>query len=204
MTESKIRRQGSLDHRHRHRLLARRRAGCALGCAERKEDQRRRQAVCALHRASAGAGDLRRPDPEKGRPAPDGSLAAHRHLCRGAGAGFGRHQRQQGNSRADGHDRRRRRRRARPCGRPRDHDRRCQGQFEPRLSQRTADERSAADAVSGAALQPARRQHRHRPWRVRNVAHLHGRGSRLDRRGADRAGAHRVRAERDRAGRRRP
>jgi hypothetical protein len=54
------------------------------------------------------------------------------------------------------------------------------------------------------ALQPARRQHRHRAWRLRNVAHLHGRGSRLHRRGADRAGPYRVRPERDRAGRRRP
>ena len=43
-----------------------------------------------------------------------------------------------------------------------------QGQLRARLSQRTADERSAADAVSGAALQPARRQHRHRPRRLRD------------------------------------
>jgi hypothetical protein len=54
----------------------------------------------------------------------------------------------------------------------------AKGNSSPWLPQRTADERSAADAVSGAALQPARRQHRHRAWRVRNVAHLHGRGSR--------------------------
>ena len=31
---------------------------------------------------------IRRADPEKGRSAPDGSLAAHRHLCRRAGAGI--------------------------------------------------------------------------------------------------------------------
>ena len=79
----------------------------------------------------------------------------------------------------------------------------AKGNSESGLPQRTADERSAADAVSGPALQPARRQHRHRPWRVRNLAHLHGRGSRLHRCGADRAGADRIRAERHRAGRRR-
>ena len=80
--------------------------------------------------------------------------------------------------------------------------RRGQGQFRARLSQRTADERSAADAVSGPALQPAGRQYRHRPRRVRNLAHLHGRGSRRRRRGADRAGADRRRPERHRADRR--
>ena len=57
----------------------------------------------------------------------------------------------------------------------------------------------AADAVSGAALEPARRQHRHRPRRFRNLAHLHGRGSFRHRCGADCAGAHRIRPERHRA-----
>ena len=46
-----------------------------------------------------------------------------------------------------------------------------------RPSQRAADERSAPDAVSGAALQPARRQYLDRAWRHRLVAHLHGRGA---------------------------
>ena len=79
---------------------------------------------------------------------------------------------------------------------------RCQGQFRARLSQRTADERFAADAVSRPALEPARRQYRHRSRRDRIVAYLHGRGSRRRRRGADRARAHRRRSERHRAGRR--
>ena len=78
----------------------------------------------------------------------------------------------------------------------------CQWQFRARLSQRTADERFAADAVSRPALEPARRQYRHRPRRHRIVAHLHGRGSRRRRRGPDRARAHRRRPERHRAGRR--
>ena len=105
---------------------------------------------------------------------------------------------------ADGHDRRRRRRRARSRRRHRHPERRRQGQLGSRLSQRTADERSAADAVPGPALQSARRQYRHRPRRFRNVAHLHGRGSRQRRRGADRAGADRRRPKRHRAGRRGP
>ena len=56
-----------------------------------------------------------------------------------------------------------------------------------RLPQRTADERSAPDAVPRAAFQPARRQHLDRARRHRLVAHLHGRGSRRRRRGAHRA-----------------
>ena len=72
-----------------------------------------------------------------------------------------------------------------------------------RLPQRAADERPAPDAVPGAALEPARRQHLDRARRHRLVAHLHGRGSGRRRRGAHRACAHRGRAERDRAGRRR-
>ena len=46
------------------------------------------------------------------------------------------------------------------------------------------------------------RQHRHRPRRIRDLAHLHGRGSRGRRCGADRAGAHRRRPKRHRADRR--
>ena len=38
--------------------------------------------------------ELRQADPEKGRSAPDGSLAARRHLCGGPGAQRCRHQRQ--------------------------------------------------------------------------------------------------------------
>ena len=78
----------------------------------------------------------------------------------------------------------------------------AKGNAAPRLPQRTADERSAPDAVPGAALQPARRQHRDRARRLRHLAHLHGRGSRRRRCGADCAGAHRGRPERHRADRR--
>ena len=63
-----------------------------------------------------------------------------------------------------------------------------------RLPQRAADERPAPDAVPGAALQPARRQHLDRARRHRLVAHLHGRGSGRRRRGAHRARAHQGRA----------
>ncbi len=80
----------------------------------------------------------------------------------------------------------------------------AQGQFGAQLSQRTTDERSAADAVPGPAFQPARRQHFDRAWRFRHVADLHGRGSRRRRRDADCTGAHRLRPKRHRAGRRRP
>ena len=67
----------------------------------------------ALRRASPGADQFRRADPQEGRPAPDGGVAAHRHLCRGARAGIGRRQERQGNPRPDGHGDLRRRRRAR-------------------------------------------------------------------------------------------
>ena len=46
-----------------------------------------------------------------------------------------------------------------------------------RLSQRTADERSAPDLVPGAAAEPAGRQYFARAWRGRLLAHFHGRGS---------------------------
>ena len=72
-----------------------------------------------------------------------------------------------------------------------------------RLPQRAADERSAADIVSGAALEPAGRQHFDRSWRHRLLAHVHGRGIGRRRRGPRRACAHRRRPERDRAGGRR-
>ena len=157
--------------------------GCALGRAQRqKRINIDDPALCALHRSSAGAGfSFDAQIPEKRRSAPDGSLAAHRHLCRGAGAGLRRA------SRAiteilspDGHDRRGRRRRARCPGRSR---RFMQAyineQFRSRLSQRTADERLAADPVSDPAVQPACRQHRHRSRRFRHLADVHGRGSSL-------------------------
>src|ERR1700730_18515370 len=107
----------SLDHRHWSVALARRRTGRALGRAQCAAHQCRREGLCALYRSSLGAGKPRHPDSQKGRPASDGSLAAHRYLCRRAGAGFRGDQGQQGNPGADGHDRRRRRRRARSRGR---------------------------------------------------------------------------------------
>ena len=73
-----------------------------------------------------------------------------------------------------------------------------------RLPQRTADERSAADFVPGAAFQSARRQHLDRSRRHRLVAHLHGRRIRRRRCGAHRALAHRRRTKRHCAGRRHP
>ena len=55
-----------------------------------------------------------------------------------------------------------------------------------RPAQREADHRTAADAVPGAAFQPARRQHLDRPQGHRLVAHLHGRGRRRRLRRRDR------------------
>ena len=72
-----------------------------------------------------------------------------------------------------------------------------------RISQRTADERSAPYSVSGAAAQSAGRQHLHRARRGRLVAHILGRGIGRRRCGAHRASAHRRRAKRIDAGRRR-
>ena len=46
--------------------------------------QRRRRDLCSLSRPSARAGQSRPANPQKGRPAPDGSLAADRHLRRRA------------------------------------------------------------------------------------------------------------------------
>src|ERR1700748_2858001 len=51
---------------------------------------------------------------------------------------------------------------------------RPQGGAPRHFSQRTADERPAADAVSRPALKSARRQHLDRARRHRLVAHLHG------------------------------
>ena len=165
--------------------------------------QRRRDDARALRRASARAAQSRQADPEEGRPAPDGGVAAHRHLCGRPRARLRRRQGQCRDPRAHGHDRRRRRRRARRRRRHH-HPVRHAARVKPgRLPQRAADERSAADAVSGAALQPAGRQHLDRARRHRLLAHLHGRGSRRRRRGAHRAVAHRRRPERHRAGRRR-
>ena len=58
------------------------------------------------------------------------------------------------------------------------------------------------DPVPGAALQSLGRQYRHRPRRIRDLTHLHGRGSRRRRRGAYRARAYRGRPKRHRADRR--
>ena len=59
-----------------------------------------------------------------------------------------------------------------------------------RAAQREADDRTAPDALPGAAFQPARRQHLHRPQGDRLVAHLHGRGRRRRLGGRDGGGAH--------------
>ncbi len=68
-----------------------------------------------------------------------------------------------------------------------------------RVPERAPAGRPAADPVPGAVVQPAGRQHFHRAWRDRLVAHLHGRGSRRRRRGA-----HRLRADRRGPGRSHP
>src|SRR5262249_11952565 len=68
------------------------------------------------------------------------------------------------------------------------------------LSQRTADERPAADAVPGATLQPARGQYLDRARRHRLLAHVHGRGGGGRRRGTHRAHAHHRRTKRTGAG----
>ena len=52
-----------------------------------------------------------------------------------------------------------------------------------RLPQRAPDGRPAPDPLSGAALEPARRQHLHRPRRDGRLPHLHGRG--IERRRCD-------------------
>ena len=191
-----------MDHRHRHRLLARRGSRRALAGAAGQARQRRHRRLRALHRASDGQGVIRRADSQEGRSAPDGSLAAHRHLRRGPRARQRGHQGQHRDPLAHGHDRRCRRRRARPCGGLGDPERSGAGQRSPWLSQRAADERAAADTVSRPALQPARRQHRHRPWRHRLLAHLHGRGSRRRRCRAHRPRPYRGGPERYRIGRR--
>ena len=179
MTESKsAAREGSLDHRHRHRLLARRRAGRALGCAERQD------ASTSTTSASRPTSSIRWPRSPSTRRFRKRATSARWKPWQRIGtyaaglaldsAGL------KGNTEILG----RMDMIVAAGGGERDlavdyvdPERRRQGQFRPGLSQRTADERSAADAVSGPALQPARRQHRHRPWRVRHVAHLHGRGS---------------------------
>ncbi len=169
MTEPTLeaRPEGSLDHRHRHRLLARRRARRALGRAQRQAHQRRRASglrpTSCIRSTPVSA---RRPDPEEGRPAPDGSLAAHRHLCRRPGARSRRHQGQQG------HPRSKMDMIVAAGGGERDlavdvailtADAKAQ-RHPAFLNERLMND-LAADAVPGAALQPARRQHRHRARR---------------------------------------
>ena len=62
-------------------------------------------------------------------------------------------------------------------------------------AQRTADERPAAYLVPRAAIQSARRQHFDRPWRVRIVTNVYGRGSRRRGRRPDCMGEDRLRTE---------
>ena len=64
-------------------------------------------------RPSARGGRFRQADPQEGRSAPDGAVAAHRHLRRRSRARRCRRQGQHRTPRPHGHDRRRRRRRAR-------------------------------------------------------------------------------------------
>ena len=77
----------------------------------------------------------------KGRPAPDGSMAAHRYLRSRPRPGFRGDQGRQGNPGSNRHDRRCGRRRARPRRRLRSFDRACG--WKVGGPQRTADERSA-------------------------------------------------------------
>ena len=168
MTEPKsAARQGSLDHRHRHRLLARRRAGRALGCAERQDasmstTSASRPTSCIRWRRSRfdaqipKKGDQRQMEAWQRIGTYAAGLALDSAGVKGNKEILGRMDMivAAGGGERD---------LAVDVGDP---ERRRQGQFRARLSQRTADERSAADAVPGPALQPARRQHRHRPRRV--------------------------------------
>ena len=178
-------------------------AGCALAAPQRAAAAARQHDLRALRRPPAGAARTGQADPEERRPAPDGGVAADRNLCGRPCARQRRRQRQCRAARAHGHDRRRRRRRARRGRRRGDPHRPAQGGEQGGLPQRAADERPAADVVPGAAVEPPGRQHFDRARRHRHVAHLHGRGSGGDRRGAHRAVAHPGRTERHRPGRRR-
>ena len=171
------------------------------GLSERRTNVERRD-VRALSRPHARAARFRQADPQEGRPAPDGSVAAHRHLRRRACARRCRREGQSRAARTHGHDRRGRRRGARRGGRRRNPHQPEEGRQSRRLPQRAADERSAPDAVPGAAVQSARRQYLDRPRRDRLLAHLHGRGSGRRRCCADRACAHQCGAERACTGRR--
>ena len=73
-----------------------------------------------------------------------------------------------------------------------------------RLPQRAPAERPSADALPGAAFEPARGQHRHRPRGDRGLAHLHGRRGGGGGRAADRPGADRLGADRGDSSRRGP
>ena len=193
----------SLDHRHRHRVLPRRRRRRALAGARRRDaatstprpsrpissirsrrsistSRSRRRATSARWRRGSGSA----PTPPGSRSTAAGvkgnaELLAHMDMIVAAGGG-------ERDIAVDG---------TILTGMPKAAEPGC-------LSQRTADERSAADIVPGAALQSARRQYFDRAWRHRLVAHLHGRGIGRRRRGAHRARAHRRRTERHRAGRR--
>ena len=110
-----------VDHRRRSSHLPGR--GARRGVASsrtRRSAALRRQELCALHRASAGADRFRQADSEEERSAADGAVAARRRLCRRPRARRRRHRRQARSARPHRHDRRRRRRRARRRRRYRD------------------------------------------------------------------------------------
>ena len=195
----------SLDHRDRHRLLPRRRARTRTGSALNDGTAaRRRDDVCALSRASRRAARSRQADPEEGRSAPDGAVAAHRHLCGGPRARQRRREGQRRAARAHGHDRRGRRRRARRAGRPR---RRW-----PASPRRTKPEAFVNERLMND-LRPTLFLAQLSNLLAGNISIVHGvTGSSRTfmgeeagrrRRGAHRACAHRGGAERPRAGRRR-
>ena len=154
-----------------------------------------------VHRA--GAARAGQADPEKGRSAPDGGVAADRHLC---GRPCARQRRRQGQcraARAHGHDRRRRRRRARRGRRRRDPSAVCA----TRATRATfLNERLMSD------LRPTLFLAQLSNLMAGNISIVHGvtgssrtfMGEEVGRRrrGTDRVVAHPVRAERHRPGRR--
>ena len=135
------------------------------------------QKLSPLHRASAGAGEFRRADPQKGRPAADGSRgsgsASMPRGSRSTNAGVA--------GKADILDRMDMIVAAGGGERDIAVDSAilsgiANGAEARRVPQRAADERPAPDAVPRAAPEFARRQHLDRARRRRLVPHLHGRG----------------------------
>ncbi len=139
---------------------------------------------------------LRQPDRQEVRPAPDGDLAAPRLLRCRARARRRRRQGRCGTQEPHASHRGGRRRRAGLRRRRADPDRASHGRRPGRLPQRAPHGRSAPDALPGPALEPLGRQHLDRPRRHRRLAHLHGRGIERRRRGARRARPHRIGPER--------